>query len=284
MSTKHLRIGQIGYLNVLPLFHHLKRIFPPSDGLVYIPGHPSEMNALLARGELDCAPASSFEYLSGAGRYRLLPELSISAPQGPVKSVLLVSPVALEELPAWLAANGPKVGLTGASASSVALLKVLWTLCWNLPEARWAPMAPGSGLAGRRPFLEIGNLALKIHVDRPAGWHVIDLAEHWRRWTGLPFVFAVWIVRRGLSPAQQALLGEVHTALLHCKTTCVQAIAEIARWEEFKPWISPAGIEDYLATMGYDLGPEEQASLTLFGTHCTTLGLIDGMPALTWAL
>lgn len=284
MNTARLRIGQIGYLNVLPLFHHLKQVFPPSDGLAYIPGHPAEMNALLARGELDCAPASSFEYLAGAGRYHLLPELSISAPQGPVKSVLLVSPVALDALPAWLAAHGSGVGLTGASASSAALLKVLWALCWGLPEPRWEPMAPGSGLAGARPFLEIGNHALKIHVDRPAGWHVIDLAEHWLRWTGLPFVFAVWIVRRGLSPAQRTLLAEVHTALLHCKTTCAQAIAEIALWDEFTPWISPAGIHDYLATMGYDLGPREQASLALFGAHCATLGLLEGMPALTWAL
>lgn len=283
MSNERLRIGQIDYLNVLPLFHHLKHIFPPSDGLEYIKGHPSEMNALLATGGLDCAPASAFEYLVGAENYHLLPDLSISAPQGPVKSVLLVSPVPLEELPAWLAAHGSVVGLTGASASSVALLKVLWELCWKLPEPHWENLTPGTGLASGQPFLEIGNHALRLYVDRPAGWHIIDLAEHWNNWTGLPFVFAVWIVRRGLSARQKAILADVHTALMHCKTTCVQAIAEIARWDEFTAWINPAGIEDYLATMGYDLGPREQASLALFGGYCTRLGLIQGMPALTWS-
>ena len=42
--------------------------------------------------------------------------------------------------------------------------------------------------------------------------------------------------------------------------------------------------EDYLATVGYDLGPQELASLALFGDHCTRLGLIPGMPALSWAV
>lgn len=282
MTRDTLRIGQISYLNVLPLFHHLQELFPPRQGLEYVKGHPAEMNAMLAQGTLDCAPASSFEYLLDAERYRLLPDLSITASHGPVKSVLLLSPVPLAGLPAWIAGHGPAVHVTSASASSVALLKVLWTYCWRLPEADWMDIAPGTGTSGDRPFLEIGNLALKHWVEPPAGWHIIDLADEWMRWTGLPFVFAVWIVRRGLSDAQRASLADVHTALMHCKATCVQAIAEIAEWDEFTSWINRAGIEDYLATVGYDLGPREQASLAVFGDYCTRLGLIPGMPSLSW--
>jgi len=284
MSQTRLRIGQISYLNVLPLFHHLKGLFPASDNLEYVQGHPSLMNEMLSRGELDTAPASAFEYLQGAEQYRLLPNLSITASSGPVKSVLLVSPVPLEELPAWLATNGNAVSVTGASASSVALLKVLWKFCWGLPEAHWKPIEPGTGLSGRRPFLEIGNHALRLYLDPPAGWHVIDLAEAWQRWQRLPFVFAVWIVRRGLTRAQKDILADVHTALLHCKSTCVHAIAEIAQWDEFTTWINRAGIEDYLSTVDYDLGPREQASLAMFGSYCTRLGLIRGMPSLVWAI
>jgi chorismate dehydratase len=172
---------------------------------------------------------------------------------------------------------------TSASASSVALLKVLWELCWGLPPACFEPSEPGTGLSGRRPFLEIGNLALRLHMDPPAGWHIVDLAAAWRDWTGLPFVFAVWIVRRGLSPSGQELLEDVHAALLRCKATCVQAIAEIADFRDLSAWITRRGIEDYLATVGYDLGPSEQASLALFGSLCTRLGLIPGMPSLAWA-
>ncbi len=284
MNDTRLRIGQINYLNVLPLFHHLQALFPASERVEYVRGHPSQMNAMLADGTLDISPASAFEYLREPERYRLLPDLSITASSGPVKSVLLVSPVPLAGLPAWLAEHGPEVGVTGASASSVALLRVLWRFCWELPEARWEPMEPGTGLSGARPFLEIGNHALRLWVDPPAGWHVIDLAEAWQRWQGLPFVFAVWIVRRGLSDAQKDVLADVYTALRHCKTTCVAAIAEIAQWDEFTSWINRAGIEDYLSTVDYDLGPAEQAALAVFAGYCTRLGLIDGAPALTWAV
>ncbi len=281
--TDPLRIGQISYLNVLPLFHHLRQMFPPGRGVQYVCGHPSDMNSGLADGSIDLSPASAFEYLRDAERYRLLPDLSITAPAGPVKSVLLVSPVALADLPAWMAGHGDTVGMTTASASSVALLKVLWRFAWNLPRARWEDIEPGTGLQGDRPFLEIGNLALRLWMDRPEGWHVIDLAQAWREFTGLPFVFAVWIVRRGLTQGQRAMLDDIQTSLAHCKATCVQAIAEIADFRELSSWIDRGGIEDYLSTVGYDLGPNELASLTLFADYCTKLGLIEGVPALEWA-
>lgn len=284
MSNQSLRIGQISYLNVLPLYHHLKRIFPDTESIRYIPGHPAEMNTLLAQGELDAAPASAFEYLRDAERYRLLPDLSISAPEGPVKSVLLMSPVTLDELPAWMAEHGNEVSMTLASASSVALLKVLWHHFWKLPKAEWVDIKPGTGLEHGRPFLEIGNHALRNYLNPPEGWHVIDLADEWRKHTSLPFVFAVWIVRRGLSEKQLELLGDVHAALMHCKASCHESVDEIAELPGIKPWIDRDGVDNYLSTLGYDLGPREMASLALFGDHCTRLGLINGMPGLTWAL
>jgi chorismate dehydratase len=39
--------------------------------------------------------------------------------------------------------------------------------------------------------------------------HVADLGEVWRRWTGLPFVFARWMAARGLPEAEKARLVRV---------------------------------------------------------------------------
>ncbi|MBU1004125.1 MAG: menaquinone biosynthesis protein [Proteobacteria bacterium] len=284
MSNHTLRIGQISYLNVLPLYHHLKRIFPATEDIEYISGHPSEMNALLAQGALDAAPASAFEYLRDAERYRLLPDLSITASHGPVKSVLLVSPVPLCDLPAWMKTHGNAISVTSATASSMALLKVLWKYFWKLPEADWCDIEPGTGLEYGRPFLEIGNFALRNYLNPPQGWQLIDLADEWKRHTNLPFVFAVWIVRRGLNEAQRELLADVHAALMHCKASCHESLDEIAELPGIKNWIDRDGVESYLSTLGYDLGPQEMASLALFGDYCTKLGLIQGMPGLSWAL
>ena len=283
-TGRTLHIGQISYLNVLPLYHHLKRMFPDEPNMEFVPGHPSQMNAGLADGSLDAAPASAFEYLRDAESYRLLPDLSITASEGPVKSVLLVSPVPLDEMAAWMAANGPRVSLTSASASSVALLKVLWKCYWKLPEAQWTDIEPGSGLDHGRPFLEIGNFALRNYLNPPEGWHIVDLAAEWLRFTALPFVFAVWIVRRGLTQEQADLLADVHAALMHCKAACMEAVDEISEQPDICGWIDRDGVYDYLSTLGYDLGPQEQASLALFAKRCTELGLIKGMPQLSWAI
>jgi len=43
----------------------------------------------------------------------------------------------------------------------------------------------------------IGDPALQADLS---GLHVLDLAEGWRRLTGLPFVFAVWAVRPEVAP------------------------------------------------------------------------------------
>lgn len=284
MSDARLRIGQIDYLNVLPLFHTLKRAFPPSEVVQYVLGHPSQLNAGLADGSLDAAPASAFEYLQHAERYELLPDLSITASHGPVQSVLLLSPVPLAELPAFMAKTGNVVRLSKASASSTALLKVLWEFAWKLPPARWEAMEPGAGPAQDRPFMEIGNHALRCWLERPAGWHVIDLAQAWQDYSGLPCVFAVWIVRRGLTPAQKELLAEVHTALLHCKANCTDSMDEIAARDDLSAWISRRAMDDYFHYLDYDLDPAARAGLTLYAEHCVKLGLLPGVPVLKFAL
>lgn len=279
-----LRIGQIDYLNVLPLFHTLRRAFPPSEVVQYVLGHPSQLNAGLADGSLDAAPASAFEYLRHAERYELLPDLSITASHGPVQSVLFLSPVPLAELSSYLALTGNTVRLSTASASSSALLKVLWRFAWDLPEARWEEMAPGAGPAQDRPFLEIGNHALRCWLERPAGWQVIDLAQAWQDYSGLPCVFAVWIVRRGLTPAQKELLAEVHTALMHCKANCTASLDEIAARDDLAAWISRRAMDDYFSYLDYDLGPTARAGLALYAGRCVQLGLLPGAPALKFAL
>ena len=127
-----LRIGRIDYLNIWHVFHLLTEICPEGPYFHYEPGHPSRLNHALATGELDISPSSSFEYLLHAEQYEILPGASICA-HSEVQSVLFLSPAPLAELPAWLASNPGPVCLTGASATSTALLKVLWSQKWGLP-------------------------------------------------------------------------------------------------------------------------------------------------------
>jgi len=276
-----LHIGRIDYLNIWHVFHLLEGHCPEGPEFSYVPGHPSRLNAALAAGELDISPSSSFEYLLRAERYELLPGASICA-EREVQSVLLLSPATPEEMPRWLERNPGPVCVTQASATSTALLKVLWSLKWGLPEPQWQDVEPGAGLATGRPFLEIGNIALRHFVQPPAGYHVIDLATQWAQWTGLPFVFAVWIVRRGLADAQRTLLGRLQTHIAEITGSLDSHFEPLSRLPQLPDWLSSPALLRYWRAMSYDLGPREQAGLALFGQCCTELGILPGMPGLRW--
>ncbi|WP_225859306.1 MqnA/MqnD/SBP family protein [Streptomyces albicerus] len=84
-----------------------------------------------------------------------------------------------------------------------------------------------------------GGLALRYVVDRVArdGQHVYDLGALWKQWTGLPFVFGVWTVRRDVAAQAPHMVREVHGALLAARDLAKTEAAELARraaqWEEF---------------------------------------------------
>jgi chorismate dehydratase len=282
MSHPTLRIGRIAYLNVWPLFTLLAPAIDANPDVDCVSGHPSELNAALGRGEIDVAPASAFAYLANPGGFSLLPDLSISAAVAPIQSVLLVSPVPVDELAAYLRRTGNTVLLSRASASSNALLRVLWRFFWRLPEADWVMTDPGTGLGTDRPFVEIGDTALSYYLDPPAGRHIIDLGGAWHALTGLPFVFAAWIVREGIGAARQAVLSGMWRKLMDIKAGLPHRLDALVENDARPHWIGADALANYLRGVSYDLGPDRQASLLLFGHHCRELGLLDAVPGLRW--
>ncbi len=273
-----LRIGRIDYLNVQPFFAALEHQFSQTNEVAYHRGHPSELNAGLKEGTLDLAPSSSFEYLRNAEHYSLLPGASVSA-RGAVQSVLFVSPIPLEQIQ-----SGQKVLLTTASASSVALLKILWHFAWELEPPQWGTVDPGQGIASGTPFLEIGDAALRLFCNPPAGWYVYDLAEAWHRFTGLPFVFAVWIVRSGLDPSHKAMLHQVARTIADVSAHWPGPLETLLEQTTRPNWLDAARLRAYWRNLVPCLGPDEQAGLLLFAKYATELGLLPGTPGLNWAL
>lgn len=277
-----LRIGRIDYLNVWPLFQGLQqRLDPETLALTRIlPGHPADLNRALAKAELDVAPSSSFEYLSRAGRYTLLPDLSISS-DGPVRSVLLVCPFPIAELPKR-SASGLRVGLSTASASSTALLRVLWRFHWQWPEPEWIDRRPGEDMGQDIPFLEIGDHALRLQCDPPRGWNCIDLGQAWREFTSLPFVFGVWMVRRNLPHSIGHALNRAAEALYAAAREFRSDPFPLVARLERPDWLTVKSLRDYWQCIRYTFGPREQAGLVLFGDFTRRLGMIPSVPGLTW--
>jgi chorismate dehydratase len=114
--------------------------------------------------------------------------------------------------------------------------------------------------------LIIGDPALTADT---AGLRVLDLGAEWASLTGLPFVFAVWAVRRG------APLPEGAHPFLESRRMGVANIPRIARAAAPRLRLEAAAIESYLKTnLHYHLGAEEARGLDLFFRRAADLGLV----------
>lgn len=109
-----------------------------------------------------------------------------------VKTVLLLSNKEIDEI--------KSVGLDSESATSVRLAKVLAKHYWNIsPEWQALNVRNYTDYPGTDAFVVIGDKAIELSTQFI---HKKDLALAWQNFTGLPFVFAVWVCRKDLPKEQ----------------------------------------------------------------------------------
>lgn len=272
-SATKLNLGRIGFLNVLPVY------YPLETGIVshpfeIIPGVPSYLNGLVAKGTLDISPVSSIEYARRADRYCIVPDLSISS-FGEVKSVLLLSRCPVEKL------SGRTVLVSTQSHTSVGLLKILCRLRYGVEPVFEAGTFSDYAEENRMPeaFLAIGDEALRLNRSHVYP-HVLDLGKAWFDWTGLPFVFAVWVVRK---KAVERRNGEINAALETLITSkrwgCshLEAICEQAARSGV---LEMDALREYYRCLRFDLHEQERKGLELFYSHLCRIGELEHAPRL----
>lgn len=267
-----LRIGHIAYANCVPFFHYLRQCGFCGE---IRSGVPSELNGLLAVGEIDLAPSSSFEYGRNAGDYLLLPGHSISS-CGPVQSVLLFSPLPLEAL------GSTPIDLTSESATSINLLKLLLAEFLQVdPHCCRPALQPPEEIAAQGgSILMIGDRALRSAQKLRGKTNIYDLGELWWRFTGLPFVFALWIVRAAVAATQALGLRELQQQLAHSRQLAFTDLPLLAAQTPERQWMGEAALVDYWRAMSYDLTLQHQAGLQLYFTLCVRHGLLTEEPLL----
>lgn len=267
-----LRIGHIAYANCVPYFHYLQQCGFQGE---IRSGVPAELNALLAAGEIDLSPSSSFEYGRNADSYLLLPGHSISS-TGAVQSVLLFSPYELEEIASF------PIDLTSESATSINLLKVLLAEFLSADPAccRPASRPPEEIAAQGGSVLIIGDRALRTAISMHGQTNIYDLGELWQRYTGLPFVFALWIVRVASASHEGATLRLFQQQLAESRQQAFANLLAIAAARAESQWMGEEALVDYWRCMSYDLTPRHLEGLQLYFKLCVKYGLLEVEPSL----
>ena len=268
-----LRIGRIGYANCTPIFWGLQQNHP-NDDFQFLGGVPARLNAMLAAGEIDVCPSSSVEYALHPGRYLIMPHLSISS-VGAVKSVLLFSRVPLEKL------DGQRILLSSESATSVNLLKILLEKRFGLACTYAQQTSPFYQALSEAPaLLLIGDAALRASAQN-SDLLVYDLGQLWYQWTGLPFVFALWLCRREVVEDRSAEVANLASQLAASKELARINIQTIAENTPEAEWMGTDRLIAYWRdNISYDLDDAHLKGLILFYRYCAELTLIAAEPDL----
>lgn len=267
-----LRVGHIDFSNCYPV--HALLLEGPPPGISVVTGEPTALNAALAAGRVDVAPCSSIEYARHADRYRILPGLAIGS-DGPVGSILLESRVPPDAL------DGELVAVPTASATSVTLLRLLLEVQIGVrPSYRWFDQSGGPDplATGAAAALWIGDVALR----RPAAAErqVLDLGAAWRRWTGLPFAFAVW--QTAVGSERNGELRWLHGLLLESLAYFRARSGELAARQAVRYGLEPAFLQRYWSSLRYELDDAMEEGLRLFHRLAACIAEAPASPPLRW--
>lgn len=267
-AMRKLRISAISFLNTAPLmwdFEHGERARELAKEFEISYTVPSLCAEALRKGEADIGMIPSITYQT-IPNLLVIPDVAIAA-RGPVRSILLVSKVPLEQI--------RSVAVDTSSRTSVALLEILLRKGWlgsNWKSEIRSQTADIPTLVPSEPDLEkmlaahdaallIGDSALRVDKSR---YEVVDLAEAWHNATGNPFVFAFWSIRK-VALAEYGDAARLCSIFQQSRDHGLGHVDEIAqRWAP-KIKISEDAVRTYLiSNISYSLDREDAAGLAQF--------------------
>lgn len=249
-----VRVGAVSYLNSKPLVEDLSELLPEATVSL---DYPSRLADQLAAGDLDVALIPSVEYMRGTD-YEIISDACV-ATRGPVLSVKLysrVDPGAIQTL-----------ALDEGSRTSATLARIMLLERYGVDPARQPlPIEMSVQHTDADAVLVIGDRAM--HAPNEEFHTVWDLGEEWLAWTGLPFVFAMWVARRGVASSH------VEQMLSESRDRGVARISDIARREAAKLNIPVESAERYLTdNLFFRLTSAERSGLKLFQQLAVQAGL-----------
>ncbi|MCX7723459.1 MAG: menaquinone biosynthesis protein [Verrucomicrobiae bacterium] len=244
VAHNSFRVGAVRSLEVMPLTRGL------DAEIVY--ATPAELEEMLARGELDAALLGVAELLR-SDAYDVLDGVGIAA-LGEVKSAVLAHRRPIAE--------AGTVFYEPHAPTSLALLKVLLAERGLHPE--FVPLEP-HGRAQEKDFVLLAGAAALDFLFAPHEHDILDLGAEWYELTRLPFVFAVWALRR--CPGNTELRHRLRAAKDFGMETLDQIIRTRSEYSaEFR--------KDYLGWhIHYYLGTDEKRAIARFAQLLEKHGL-----------
>ncbi|MBN8721854.1 MAG: menaquinone biosynthesis protein [Acidobacteria bacterium] len=259
-----LKIAASTYLNSAPLIYSFLQGSLKDN--CYFLGNtaPARCADLLAENLVDIALIPVIEY-QRINNICLIPDISVSAKQA-VRSVILVSKCPIDKI--------NTVALDISSRTSATLVKIILERFYSIkPHYITSPPNLKDMLTASDSALLIGDPAITVELNN---YHVYDLAQEWRKFTGLPFVFALWAVNNCWSDnAIDKDYLDLAKLFVEAKKEGINNLNNIVKEYSYNLNISPVSLLDYLTSnVNYNLDKENLAGLEYFYKLAAELGLI----------
>jgi chorismate dehydratase len=240
-----LRIGHLPYLYAEPFYIDMKR-----RGLALVESVPRAMAVAATHGDIDAGLVPLGDCVRLEDRFQPVAGFCLAG------STLLVSTKPITAL------GGAYIGIVEEASTALQLLRVLLHLKYQVQPAAYGPLQ-----ASHEAFLLIGNEGLRLRLGAPGFPYTYDLGAEWHAWTGLPFVFSRWMVRRDVSPRDRALLEEaLYTGL-------EEGVDALCQLSDPRPdlLMLPRDIATYIQGFRYYIGRAEQQAIEQFQRYVQQL-------------
>jgi chorismate dehydratase len=217
---------------------------------------PSALATAATHGEIDAGPIPLVDCFRLQDRWQPVAGFCIATVKR-AGNVFLYATRPIAEL------AGARIGLTDEASTAQRLLHVLLRLKYQVQPAAYVPLQ-----APHDAFLLIGNEGLRQRMGAPGFPYTYDLGEEWQAWTGLPFVFARWMVRKDLAPKDIALLTDTLYVGLE---EGVDALYHLSEPREDLLML-PRDVARYIRGFRYYIGLSEQRAIDQFWHYLQRLG------------
>ncbi|MCG8563755.1 MAG: menaquinone biosynthesis protein [Desulfobacterales bacterium] len=255
-----VKLGKITYINASPVYYGLDedaRRGANPEWLEMVPDVPAALNRKILAGEVDISPISAAFYAMHHESLLLVPDFSISC-HGPVLSVICASRVPLAEL------DGKNVLFSKESASGASFFKMIFSTQGIQPQFQVGPVGDMDGIDSEvDAVVVIGDDALTQPWETRFP-HRIDLGQAWLEMTGLPFVFAVWAIRREFARKFPERVNEVIRLLNASRRAGDAHMDVVVDAGQRRLGLSRARIREYYDHLYCDLDSEKEKGMALF--------------------
>lgn len=251
-----VRMGAVSYLNSRPLIEDLKQLLPGSSIVL---DYPSRLADALAKDELDIALIPSIEYFRGS-QYQIVSDACVAA-RGAVMSVKLYCRVHPGDV--------KRIALDEGSRTSATLAKIILAERYGaFPAAEPLSMDSMTTDSAADAVLLIGDRAM--HTPEEDFVEVMDLGQMWYEWTGLPFVFAMWVAQA------DADIHGIAAVLNEARDRGLKSVDRISSEEAPKLGIAEKTAQTYLTqNLHYKMTSAERSGLQLFHELASRHNLVD---------